>query len=338
MADGNVRTIDAQAGRIDADADLGTMLSANVVISDTPTATRLVTFGPLAGQALVRDLPVPAGGQQFPSPRSYQGAAAIGDILYQAEGNAIVGRDSANQIVTSYAIPQPLPPRGDEPIFHTTAIIGATTRSPSVLLPTAAGHLLLFTEGLGNSVLVDLSTGGRLDIAGYDRVFAAALAKDGYIYALIHNVWDTDAGFEVAKIDPVALRVVAQQPLTFNWRTHLPNGFFALASPDGGVYMYLPVVNLASCPGTPDGSTLDQCPAESLLYQVDTNTASTTLVPLPPALGIDASVGVDGKIYIYNGYGENCVSRYDPATGQVETDVPELRAPEGTYVQAVLAR
>jgi DNA-binding CsgD family transcriptional regulator len=326
-----VRTIDAPTGNADPDLEVGLMYRAQLVRSNTPVvaaAPRLVAFGPLLAQAHVMYLD---NGQSIEtqviedgsSPTFFDGTASVGDIMYGQEGDAIVGRNTNNQVVASYPVAKPLPPRGDEPIFTTPTkgIFSSSKASVSTIVPTSAGHLLAFVEGLTNSVLADLDTGQRLDLVGYDRVFAAPLAKDGYVYALVHNTWFPDAGFEVMKIDPVALRLVAQQPMDFNWRTQLPNGFFALAAPGGGVYIYIPLLS-----------------AESLLYHVAPDTAATTLVPLPPALGIDASVGVDGKLYFYGGVGENRVARYDPATRQLETDVPALRAPDGTYVEAVIAR
>ena len=161
---------------------------------------------------------------------------------------------------------------------------------------------------------------------GYRGGHGAALAQGGFVYAVVWNGWTHKSTFELLKIDPVALHIVAQQPTGYLPGEHMMLGRTFLAIPDGEVFVYLPRLN---------GKTGVH---DSLLYRVDRETAATTVVPLPPALGLDATVGVDGKIYFFGGPGENRVSIYDTVTVELQQDVPLLRAPEGTFVHSVVVR
>src|SRR5437870_12561165 len=78
--------------------------------------------------------------------------------------------------------------------------------------------------------------------------------------------------------------------------------------------------------------------AESRLSRVDAATSSTSLIVTPRELGLDAVGGVDGKIYFAQGYGQNRVSVFDPATGAFDVDVTWLRAPPGSYIVGFVAR
>ena len=327
-----LREVGVAGEAVGPDIELGRFITGELASSTSPafaTNPRLIMQG-LTGRVEVFYLGSegPVSVDQFQAgilPR----VASVGAIAFQQEGSIIVARDARGQAVASYQVPKPIPPGPGEPTMDGGAVKGIydpETAFVSTVVPLPEGGLLAFVEGVTNVTVADVTTGRRLDLLGYSGVHTATLAEDGFVYAVVWNGWTRKSTFELVKIDPVALRIVAQQPTGYLAGEHMMLGRRLLATPDGEVFVYLPRLN---------GKTGVY---DSLLYKVDRETAATTVVPLPPALGLDARVGVDGKIYFFGGPAENRVSIYDTVTGELEQDVPWLQAPEGTYVQGVVVR
>jgi hypothetical protein len=103
-----------------------------------------------------------------------------------------------------------------------------------------------------------------------------------------------------------------------------------VATPSGDVFFYATLWKLVQLPGDYANT--------NVLMQLDASTFKLTPITVPDSLGQRVTVGVDGKIYFYAGPAESTVSAYEPATGELSLDLPELRSPPGTYIRALFVR
>jgi DNA-binding CsgD family transcriptional regulator len=325
-ADVQARTIDARTQTVVEDRHLEGVLGGEPLPfygagAPAPAfvAYRYGTTRPLDVQSAIMSFgDPPVARQQWEGMPPLLGGVDAAGVVYRQEASGIVARDGSGQIVATYDVPTPIPARPQDLLLDGRPVKGPISMnagSVSAILVAGNGHPLAFAEGAAHSLVSDLVTGERLDFLQRNRVVAATLGSDGHAYAVLWNQWSGRHDFEVVKINPDAMRIVARHDFDY---AGLLNGHGALATPDSGVYFYLP-----------------SFAGESLLYQIDPATAAPTPIPLPPRLGLNAAVGVDGNLYFYGGFGENRVSVYDPSTGQLQQDVSWLRAPAGTYVQAV---
>jgi streptogramin lyase len=76
----------------------------------------------------------------------------------------------------------------------------------------------------------------------------------------------------------------------------------------------------------------------NVLLRLDPTSFELTPISVPDSLGMNVSVGVDGRLYFYGGPAESTVSAFDPGTGELSIDLPELRSPPGTYIRALFVR
>lgn len=260
---------------------------------------------------------------------------------YRAEAKAIdaksiVATNASGGVVSTYPLPRALPITSPEQLWVDgrpepgAYDVDALDAAESLLI-SGEGHLLVFVDNIVNSALVDLSADRRLDLPGYGYVAAATVGQDGYVYAVLLDGSSRANRYVLAQIDPKSMELKQLAETTVRpseWRG--PIFISLVATPGGDIFFYATLWNLVQDP--------DVYAHTNVLLQLDRSAFQLTPIAVPDDLGQRVSVGVDGKIYIYGGPAESTVSVYDPSTGQLSRDLPELRSPPGTYIRALFVR
>jgi hypothetical protein len=200
----------------------------------------------------------------------------------------------------------------------------------TALLEDARGHILALAQNGGNSSLVDLIDNRRLDLSDYG-VFAASLAADGSIYALLITN-DATRTYEVARIDEQDMSLTTLIPVTVD--PDAGNDSLILVSTQSGLKFLYVTQELPFPKDSKDHPTPNA--QQSYLYRIDPGPSAAVVISLPNSIGIYAALGIDGNIYFYGGFAGPSVSMYDVANSSFTGEV--ARAPEGSYVQAVFVR
>jgi hypothetical protein len=289
------------------------------------------------GVSLVRSVrSTEASDRELAGPNFVEAVAAPDGMSYRATDKSIIGTDGSGAVVATYALPRALPITSPEQFwvdgkpepgqYDLDALDAAAS-----LLISGEGHVLVFVANIVNSALVDLSSDRRLDLPGYGHVAAATVGQDGYVYAVLIDGSSRANPYVLAQIDPESMELKQLAETTIRpseWKGPI---FVSLAAtPTGGIFFYATLWNLVQDP--------DVYAHTNVLLQLDRATFQLAAIAVPDDLGQRVSVGVDGKIYIYGGPAESTVSAYDPATGELERDLPALRTPPGTYIRALFVR
>ena len=246
------------------------------------------------------------------------GGISNSGVVYIGSEHRIAVVDADGNVLRSFEAPRatpgvPVVPRGYK---------GALLRDASAVMGfvfDAIGSFVI-VDGIANSALVDLDTGRRAELAGMVALDAAS--RDGHAVVLGRDTSTTDLRYSVAEIDLATLDVVGNASFTTGSLGPVHHAR-ALLTPRGDVYAYLAQ--------SPTAATL---PMSSLLVAFDT-TLAPRRIALPNDLGLDATVGGDGALYLFGGPARNVVARVDPLTADIAR---YALAPDGAYVRALVAR
>jgi hypothetical protein len=251
-----------------------------------------------------------------------------GNVLYQAETDqkTFAAYESSGRRRAVSALPTPLPMTGpllkDGKPLKLRLVNGGIRMGP--LLSGPGSGTFAFVSNPENTVFANATSGARLDLAGYGAVYSAVVGGDGQVYALLHDGRKSTNTFDLVQIDPVAMTSKVR--------------FATDVNPSGGSITSIALI------ATGDGAVAygarlksDATTQASILLRLDRSLARAEAVPLPDNLGLRATMGPDGHLYVFSGPAAASVSRVDLVGGQVSS-VPWLAAPAGTYIQALFLR
>lgn len=182
---------------------------------------------------------------------------------------------------------------------------------------SAGGHPLALTATGQAAGVVDLTDMKASEISGYSGLYGAATGSDGNLYVAAWRCFDPSFTIKVLTIDPSNLQVVAEA--------------------DTGVTPGT-TVNVVVIPW-PDGAAVmiaqgDSHNVQQYVWTVDANGLEPAS-KLPAGIGLYMAPDDNDSVLLFGGPAMNRVSRFNIATGALATDIPELRAPAGSYVIAV---
>ncbi len=337
IADGNVfvRTVDAKTGTLSGpDQPLGTSTTAPAVPSSSVNASTpdYVLLQGVSAPPRVVSLSDEISTVPTSAPPSLPVALAPdGALYYQASTGGVTGAGSGGQQVASFAVPTALPgePTLDgKPLKGQISIETDSAGYASQLVIGDDGHVYVFVENSVNSALVDLTSNRRLDLPGYGYVAGAVLAPDGYAYAILWDPSRTGNAHVLAQFDLQNLKLVRSVDTGIG-----PWAISVVATQAGEVFAYA-----CQQPASDELAQTQPRLQRSTLLRLEKASFALTPISLPDNIGLDVSLGVDGKLYLFAGLARERVSSYDPATGTLSRDIPGLESPAGSYIQAVFVR
>lgn len=219
VADGSyfLRTV----GSSEPDVPLGNYTPAGALTNNSPYAD-----GPsylwASSQTLGPSIIDISTGDSRASAEQLNGATAVllgrDGLVFEengVNGDSIVGQNANGDVLATYHLPDVpfatlyLPPGAKGPIG-----VGSAAVTIVSLLEDPGGHILALADNGGNSALVDLVDNRRLDLPNYGS-FAASLAADGSIYALLRTN-DAARQFAVARIDEREMKLDALMPVSID--------------------------------------------------------------------------------------------------------------------------
>jgi hypothetical protein len=237
------------------------------------------------------------------------GGLELGGVMYELQHGGLVATDPSG-VSRPIALPAAQPT--DSVAFCEIRKMLINPRASSGnAIAVANGHLFAFVSTFVNGAIVDLTDGRRLDLPESGAAISMTTGADGKLYALTVDGRCNANRPVVRRIDPATMREEAaidtQRPLGFD-RIELVGGH-------GATYVHAVTDKTAE------------------LLRVDANAVHA--IPLPADSGLLAAAAPNGAIYVFGGRARNVVSRFDPVT-RATSEVDDLRAPDGSFVQALL--
>jgi len=322
-----VRKVDAITGQVlGDDRQLGNFTGVRAVSGNSAAAAnaQYVLLQDLAGE--VRRVPIDSDalGPVRTSKAMGLPATVVSPmgVVYQADGDVVVATDSRGATVGTYSVPAPHP---GARMLDGKPIRGMVRKGVASLLLDSDERLYAFVANSVNSALVDLSGGRRLDLPGFGFVLGATRGADGKAYALLRDTSRTGNGFVLAQFDLQALKLLRSAETSVAPSQGSVDDIHVIAAQTGELFVYSSQASLAN-----------STEHKSILVRFDASTLAAQPIDLPGNLGLDVSLGVDNKLYIFGGPGRETISRYDPSTGTLSQRV--ATTPPGTYVRAVFVR
>jgi hypothetical protein len=179
----------------------------------------------------------------------------------------------------------------------------------------------VIVQSPANSAVVDLDRTERADLLGLMVLDVTTTA--GRAYLLGRDTTVIDGGYNLVELDLATLATVRTARFAVTQPAGALDHMRVLVTPRRDVYAYVAVqVN--------DGKV----PIRSELVAFDSAFAPSRIA-LPNDLGLDATVGADGALYLFGGPARNVVTRVDPLTRDLTRYAV---APDGTFVRTLVAR
>lgn len=273
-----------------------------------------------SGRELVANLT--ESGQLTPTvelePNSDPGAAAVlegGAIAYQHGPEIVSVADSSTRVLGKLA---PLPVV-EPPPYVKTAYQGGGAGTVTGLTEVGSDQLIAATSDGFASELQIVGTSTVLPLGGYGWISSVTSAADGQLYVLASKAFsEKESKLDVIVIERDLSGIDAKIPTEMSPSDLLKATLLAL--PNGDVVAYV--------------TTGDTDRQESTLQVVHAKTAMAA-IKLPSDVGLYATVADDSSIYAFGGRARNNVTKVNVNTGEV-APVPEISAPDGTFVFAVI--
>ena len=242
----------------------------------------------------------------------------LGGVRYVQLDSSVVALSNGT-VVGRYALPvlKPDPTAGQLPAGYKGLFTGTGTGQVSALVATPAGHVLAFSSTGLAAAVTDLMTQETVPLTGYGTVGSAVRTQSGGLVALAWRGYQSAYPMQVLTLDGASLRVGGASSTGVTPDSYLRDQLILGAGHDA-------VLSVARG---------DEKAGVSLsLWNVDG--ARLTAGPsLPINVGLEIAAATSGGgLYVFGGPATNTVSRLDLASGALTRDVPELRAPAGTFV------
>lgn len=249
---------------------------------------------------------------------SQQPAAAVevSGTLYFQQGDAVVAW-VGGAVSGKFALPTVAPSATVPPGYK-----GLTFGGPSVvsgIVPSISGEIVAFAYTGAGAAVIDLSTGLTVGVATYTALGAAVRTANGDFAVLAWNALDGMSPVVVLVVDGESLKVLSVS------ETGVPLADMLQAT-------ILPSTEHDAVVAISVGDT------PSIILNVWTldETALTPIPELPVNAGLQIAAKDMNSVYVYNGPAQNTVGLLDLTSGRFESDLPEFRAPDGSYVVGLL--
>ena len=248
---------------------------------------------------------------------STQTSLDLNGVRYVQVDSSVVAL-SNGAVVGRYALPvlKPDPSAGQLPAGYKGLFNGTGTGQVSAFVATPAGHVLAFTSTGLAAAITDLMSQQTVPLTGYGTVGSAVRTSSGRLVALAWRGYQSTYPMQVLTLDGASLKLGEASSTGLTPDSYLRDQMILGAGHDA-------VLSVARG-DEKAGVTLS-------LWNVDGARVSAGPV-LPTNVGLEIGPAADGGLYVFGGPAANTVSRLDPASGVLTRDIPELRAPAGTYV------
>ena len=247
------------------------------------------------------------------------GGVAYGGTVYIGNLNRISIADADGNVLRTFDAPRAKPGLPALPAGFKGVIYENGSQVADFLFDPASSFVVV--QSPANSAIVDLERGTRTDLIG---VRVAGVASQGdRAFVLGQDTTVVDPHYLLIEVDLNTLDVVRTTRFTVDRPARSVNRMRLLVTPRGDVFAYfsLPL-------------TSADVPIRSDLVAFDPRLAPRH-VSLPNDIGLDATVGADGALFVFGGPARNVVARFDPLT----RDLTRYSvAPDGTFVRALIAR
>ncbi len=289
-------------------------------VSSSATTVVLRPGGPkLAVDAAAAKVAVPSlDTSDIPVPRS---SLESGGVQYVQMGGVVVAARSGS-LIGSYPLPTLAvdPTAGQAPAGYKGVYSGVGVGIVSALVPTTAGAVLAFSFTGRAAAVTNLMTGKTAPISGYSKLGPAARTASNKIMVLAWSALDETRAIQILVLDPDKLQITA----TID--TGLSAASFLRA-------VVLPGLGHDAVVAVAKG---DEAAGVSLsVWTVDGAIIGRPAV-LPVNCGLEVAPAGVSSVYVYNGPAKNTVGRLDLSSGSFAPDLPQLRAPAGSYVVGIL--
>jgi hypothetical protein len=247
------------------------------------------------------------------------GGIASNGAIYIAKLDGIAVTDIDGNVLRSFDAPRAQP---GVPVFP-PGFKGKVNPNGSWVQGFAfddAGSFVVVRGGR-NSAIVDLDSGARADLMGFGVVDVAS--HRGRAYLLGSDTTVLDSPYVLVEIDLATLTLLRTTRFAVDRPLRSVNRARLVVTPGDDVYAFFAV---------PLGE--DSVPTRADLVAFDRNLGASH-VTLPDDLGLDATSGADGALYLFGGPARNIVTRFDPLTRAL---TPFAVAPPGAYVRTLAAR
>ena len=238
---------------------------------------------------------------------------------FQIDGNVVAsigGRISATDALPTL---QPDPLAGGFPPGYKGVYTGVSAGQVSALVPTPSGDVLAFSSTGLASAVTNLMTGKTTAIPGYGSLGGATRTASGSYVALAWRAQQQSYPIQVLLLDGSTLSVASSTDTGVSPTGYLHDRVLGGASHDA-------VVSIARG---------DEIVGVGLtVLAVDRGKVSTA-VNLPNGSGLDIAAGSSSSVFVFGGPAGNKVGQLDLVSGSFTPDVPELRAPAGSFVVGI---
>ncbi len=240
-----------------------------------------------------------------------------GDTRYVQVGNEVV-RTRAGTVENRYPLPDlaPDPRAGTLPRGYKGLYSGTGPGTVSALVPSAGAGVLAFRSTGRAAAVTDLGSGRTVPLTGYGSLGAAARTSTGQVVVLAWRALDLAFAVRALVLDGRTLAVLAELDTGLAATGRLRDQVLVGSDHDA-------VICVAH------GG--DTGPVLLSLWYLD-GSALLVGAALPADSGLEVAVSNPGHLYVYGGPARNTVGELDLASGTLARDLPELRAPTGSYV------
>jgi hypothetical protein len=261
---------------------------------------------------------VPAGDQVLPSALYDEQRQSVS---YQDSESVVTAPVSDDSQTRGYS--QSLPALTPD-VEAGTIPAGYKGEWPDVSVPSVQGYatvggrpVALVTTGAAAGVM-DLTDMKFSRLSGFSGLYGAATGGDGYLYVAAWRSLDSSFTIKVLRLDPKDLHIVGQTDTGLT--PGKTDNITITPSTDGAVVMIA------------QGSTDS---VRQFIWTANMD-GMKSLPELPIGTGLYMAPDVDSdSVLLFGGPATNRVSRLNIVSGALTVDVPELRAPAGSYVVAV---
>ncbi len=204
---------------------------------------------------------------------------------------------------------------------------GKPTKGGIPQADSGLGGLVSTRDGRTVGVVVNYAEGRAFDDQGRTTalplggaVLAIAAGDDGNVYVLIRDLRRTENDVRLIALDVHNMTVLRNGATGVRPAADGYGAFSLVPTADGGVVALI--------------TTQEGAVQHDFLVTGDSAGVTTTR-QLPDGVGLRAAAGPDGSLFLFGGAAANTVNRLDLLSGRIDRDLPTLRTPPGTYVQAV---
>jgi hypothetical protein len=199
------------------------------------------------------------------------------------------------------------------------------------IAPLSSGGPLVAVDNGFNSLVVNLSTGAKANLAGYSSVLSLAVGPDGSVY-----VAALDGRGSTSPLDVVELSSSLAQVASVSTGLEVSNGLLNAQLTWAGSQLALYAPTTGAPPVAVPNEAATSSGIASNLFSISGDPLNVTAVTLPANLGLYLNSDGAGNVYLYGGPAENVVSEVPLQSASPAVSQTYDVGPTGSFAIALI--